>query len=51
MGDVVKLSASAAKAKRDHNQMLIDRVEGMPAQPSTPETEKERREIQGDPNK
>ena len=51
MGDVVKIGASAAKAKRDHNKMLVERIEGVPAQPGTPETEKERQEIQGNPNK
>ena len=49
MGDVVKIVGSPAKAKRDHNKMLRDRIEGMPAQPGTPETEKMRRELQ-DPN-
>ncbi len=51
MGDVVKIASSNAKAKRDHNQMLVDRIDGMPAKPGTPETEKERQEIQGNPNK
>jgi hypothetical protein len=39
MGEVVKIVGSATKAKRDHNKMLRDRIEGAASQPGTPESD------------